>query len=172
MTCNPELKEITNELKKCQLAQDRPDLTSRIFRAKLQDLKDQLFKNEIFGKVVAHIHVIKFQKRGLPHVHIIIILQERYKILFKDQFDIYVSVELSNKEPYPDLNELVVKNMIYGPCGKYRSSKSCIINDKCKFHYPRAFCSQTLQGKDGYPIYRRRANGFSMKIKKKIIDNR
>ena len=130
--------------KKIKLAQDRLDLTSKIFRTKLYDLKDQLFKKEIFEKITAHIHVIEFQKRGLPHVYIIIILQEGYKILSKDQFDRYVSVELPDKEPYPDLNELVVKNMIYDPCGKYRSSKSCIVNDKCKFHYPKAFCSQTL----------------------------
>ena len=62
--------------------------------------------------------------------------------------------------------------MIHDTCGKYKSTKSCIVNDKCKFHYPRAFCSHTLQEKDGYPIYRRRANGSSVKIKKKIIDNR
>ena len=62
--------------------------------------------------------------------------------------------------------------MIHGHCGKYKSTKSCIVNDKCKFHYHRVFCSKTLQGKDGYPIYRRRANGSSVKIKKKIIDNR
>ena len=100
------------------------------------------------------------------------ILQEGYKILSEDQFDRYVSAELSDKELYPDLYELVVKNMIHGSCGKFGSTKSYIVNDKCKFHYPRAFCSQTLQGKYGYPIYRRRANGTSMKIKKKTIDNR
>ena len=79
---------------------------------------------------------------------------------------------MSDKELYSDLYELVVKNMIHGPCGKYMSTKSCVVNDKCKFHYLRTFCSQTLQGKYGYPIYRRRANDSSMKIKKKIIDNR
>ena len=63
MTCNPEWKKIGNELKKCQIAQDRPDLTFRIFRAKPQDLKDQLFKKEIFGKIEAHVHVIEFKKK-------------------------------------------------------------------------------------------------------------
>ena len=119
-------------------------MTSKIFRAKLQYLKDQLFKKKIFGKVVAHIHVIEFQKRGLSHVHIIIILQEGYKILSKDQFDRYVSIKFPNKELYPDLYELIVKNMIHNPCGKYMSIKSCIVNDKCKFHHPRDFCSRTL----------------------------
>ena len=53
--------EITNELKEGQLAQNSPDLTSKIFYAKLYDLKDQLFKKKIFKKVIAHIHVIEFQ---------------------------------------------------------------------------------------------------------------
>ena len=60
MTYNPEWKKITNELKKVKLAQDRLDLTSKIFRVKLYDLKDQLFKKKIFEKVAAHIHVIEF----------------------------------------------------------------------------------------------------------------
>ena len=107
--------------KKVKLAQDRLDLTSKIFRAKLQYLKDQLFKKEIFGKVAAHIHVIEFKKKKFSHVHIIIILQEGYKILSKDQFDRYVSAELPDKELYPDLYELVMKNMIHGPCEKYGS---------------------------------------------------
>ena len=79
---------------------------------------------------------------------------------------------MPDKELYQDLYELVVKNMIHGPCGKYSNTKSCIVNDKCKFHYPKTFYSQTLQGKDGYPIYRKRANDSSVKIKKKIINNR
>ena len=99
---------------------------------------------EIFKKVAAHVHVIEFQKRGLPHAHILIILQEGYKILSEDQFDRYVSAELPEKELYPNLYELVMKNMIYDRCGKYGSTKSCTVNDKCEFHYPRAFCSQTL----------------------------
>lgn len=70
MTCNPDWKEIKDYLKDGQVAQDRPDLTARVFRAKLKDLKYQLFKKHIFGKVAAHVHVIEFQKRGLPHAHI------------------------------------------------------------------------------------------------------
>ena len=40
MTCNPEWKEIPDELKEKQMSQDRPNLTSLIFRTKLQDLMD------------------------------------------------------------------------------------------------------------------------------------
>lgn len=79
MTCNPEWKEIRDELKLEQEAQDRPNLIARIFRAKLQDLKDQLFKKSIFGPVVAYVHVIELHKRGLPHAHILVIMKKDTK---------------------------------------------------------------------------------------------
>jgi hypothetical protein len=69
MTYNPNWDEIKNELYPGQTSQDRPDLVVRVFRAKLEELKTRLMKNDIFGKVCAHVHVVEFQKRGLPHAH-------------------------------------------------------------------------------------------------------
>ncbi|RYZ86500.1 MAG: hypothetical protein EOP06_14365, partial [Proteobacteria bacterium] len=51
VTCNPNLQEIKVELHSCDLAHDRPDLISRIFRAKLKELKDDLIKRRIFGPI-------------------------------------------------------------------------------------------------------------------------
>ena len=53
MTCNPNWDEIISELEPGQTPQDRPDLIVRVFRAKLEDLKVQLFKRHILGKVEA-----------------------------------------------------------------------------------------------------------------------
>ncbi|KAK9058181.1 hypothetical protein SSX86_023021 [Deinandra increscens subsp. villosa] len=66
MTCNPGWPEITDNLKAGQTAQDRPELVSRVFRAKLEDLKEQLFKKHILGKVKSYVYVIEFQKRDGP----------------------------------------------------------------------------------------------------------
>ena len=44
MTCNPNQDEIKRELYPGQTPQDRPDLVVRVFRAKLQELKDRLLK--------------------------------------------------------------------------------------------------------------------------------
>ncbi|KAG5565561.1 hypothetical protein RHGRI_001464 [Rhododendron griersonianum] len=82
VTCNPDWKEIKDSLKQGQLAQDRPDLTARVFRAKLQDLKDQLFKKSIFGKVAAHVHAIEFQKR----------VKYLYKYIYKGHDKIVVDI--------------------------------------------------------------------------------
>ena len=81
-------------------------------------MKDQLFKKEIFGKVAANVHVIEFQKRGLPHPHMLIILKPEYKITSPDQYDKFVSAELPDEEKYPRLHQLVAKHMMHGPYGK------------------------------------------------------
>lgn len=75
ITYNPEWTETQEELGVGQLAQDRPDLVTRVFREKLQDLKDYIFKKEIFGPIVAHVFVVEFQKRGLPHIHLLLIFK-------------------------------------------------------------------------------------------------
>jgi ATP-dependent DNA helicase PIF1 len=48
-----------------------------VFRAKLKELKIELFKKDISGPVVAYVYVIENQKRGLPHAHFLIILKKR-----------------------------------------------------------------------------------------------
>jgi hypothetical protein len=76
MTCNPNWDEITQNLYPVQSAQDRPDLVVRVFRAKLEELKNLLFKKHILGKVKACVYVVEFQKRGLPHAHFLLIMEQ------------------------------------------------------------------------------------------------
>jgi hypothetical protein len=101
MTCNPQWEEITKELAPGQSPQDRPDLVARVFKAKLEDLKDLLFKRKLFGEVVAHVHVIEFQKRGLPHAHFLIILKSNCKITNPDQYDKIISAEIPRQRQVP-----------------------------------------------------------------------
>src|SRR5436853_3051838 len=67
VTCNPTWPEITNELLPNQKSSDRPDLVARVFKLKLKSITEDLFKKAVLGKVKAHVCVIEFQKRGLPH---------------------------------------------------------------------------------------------------------
>ena len=79
MTCNPKWDEIIDQLKFGQTSQDRPDLIVRVFRAKLEQMKQQLFQKNILGKVQAYTYVVEFQKRGLPHAHFLLIMSKQYK---------------------------------------------------------------------------------------------
>ena len=72
-TCNPKWPEITRELLPYQIASDRPDLTTRVFHMKLQEMMKDLCEKHCLGRVIAHVYVIEFQKRGLPHAHILLI---------------------------------------------------------------------------------------------------
>ncbi|XP_042501310.1 uncharacterized protein LOC122079122 isoform X2 [Macadamia integrifolia] len=146
MTCNPDWVEIQEELKQGQVPQDRPDLTARIFRAKLHDLKDQLFKKGILGKVAAHVHVVEFQKRGLPHAHILIIMHKDFKITNADVFDKFVCAEIPDFNEDPVLYEKVMKHMMHGPCGDLNKLNACMRNGVCKSRYPRSFIENTMQG--------------------------
>ena len=47
MTCNPKWPEISRELLPNQLANDRPDIVARVFRAKLEALLDDLTKKNV-----------------------------------------------------------------------------------------------------------------------------
>ena len=60
-TCNPHWKEITDELKPGETAQDRPELVSRVFKMKKDLFVEDLVKNGIFGRMVAHLYVIEYQ---------------------------------------------------------------------------------------------------------------
>ncbi len=75
MTCNPNWPEILHELKPGEEANNHLDLTSRVFNMKLNALFKNLLQNGVLGTAVANIHVVEWQKRGLPHGHILIILR-------------------------------------------------------------------------------------------------
>jgi hypothetical protein len=136
MTCNPYWEEITEKLLPGQLPQDRPDLVARVFKAKQRDLMNLLTKGKHFGEVAAYVHVTEFQKRGLPHEHILLIMKAKSKLSTPDDYDQVISVEIPDKDKYPVLHDLVVKHMLHGPCGELKKSCPCMIEGQCRFHYP------------------------------------
>jgi hypothetical protein len=172
MTCNPNWPEIQDELFPGQTAQVRPDLVARVFRAKLETMKDMLTKEHIIGVVKAYVYVVEFQKRGLPHAHFLLIMDSRYKLVVPEQYDRVISAELPDKHKYPELYAMVVKHMMHGPCGVLKPKNVCMQEGKCKCRYPREFNKTTVQGKDSYPLYRRRKDGSSAKVRGQMLDNR
>ncbi|PWZ33301.1 ATP-dependent DNA helicase PIF1 [Zea mays] len=172
MTCNPNWDEIRRELLPGQTPQDRPDLVVRVFHAKLQELKHRLTKHDILGKVRAYVYVVEFQKRGLPHAHFLLIMQRKYKLTCPEQYDLLISAEIPHNK-YPELRKMVIKHMMHGPCGSLNPNCPCTKGHaSCKNHYPRPFSDTTLQGKDSYPIYRRRDDGRKEKVRGCELDNR
>ncbi|XP_039138709.1 uncharacterized protein LOC120276027 [Dioscorea cayenensis subsp. rotundata] len=157
-TCNPRWSEITNALSSImgQRPEDRPDIVSRVFRIKVRHLMDDLIKRHHFGPVKAVVYTVEFQKRGLPHVHILLWLEKESGIMTTSEIDNIVSAELPDKGSDPIGYDAVSSFMIHGPCGLANSQSPCMENGKCKKFYPKPFRNSTTIDEDGFPQYRRR----------------
>ena len=75
MKANPAWPEVTAALRFGEAAANRPDLVARVFRIKWKALLNLLLKDHVLGHVIAYTWVIEFQKRGLPHGHMLLILR-------------------------------------------------------------------------------------------------
>ncbi|KAM0836290.1 hypothetical protein ACQ4PT_062431 [Festuca glaucescens] len=73
-TCNPKWPEITEALsiEPGQKPHNRADITVRVYHMKLAEYLRDIRTGVAFGKVAAVLHTVEFQKRGLPHAHILI----------------------------------------------------------------------------------------------------
>jgi len=107
-TCNPNWPEITENLPQGVPSSDRPELVARVFNLKLQELMQNIEREQVFGKIEAYVYVVEFQKRGLPHAHILVVLQEVYKLREAEDVDRFVRAEIPN----PD-HSLPTKTMDY-----------------------------------------------------------
>jgi len=162
-TCNPKWPEIAKHLRKNEEAWMRPDLVTRVFKMKVDELMADIMHGNIFGKHVAHTAVIEFQKRGLPHIHILLIVDSDNKPRTSDDYDKIVYAELPDELTNPRLYQAVKSHMVHGPCGDANPDCPCMVNGQCSKGYPKEYSEVTVDGNDTYPTYRRRkhadANG-------------
>ncbi|XP_058759288.1 uncharacterized protein LOC131632565 [Vicia villosa] len=162
-TCNPNWPEIQRVLGPLHLKpQDRPDIISRIFKIKFDQLLSDLTKKGVLGKVLAYMYTIEFQKRGLPHAHILIFLHPSNKYPRPEDIDKIISAEVPDPLTHPRLYNLVKNHMMHGPCGLANVHSPCMKDSKCSKFYPKKFQPATIVDQDGYPVYRRRNNGHTI----------
>ncbi|CAN6825137.1 unnamed protein product [Brassica oleracea] len=135
MTANPNWREIKEHLEiySGDSPNDRPDIESAL-------------------------HRIEFQKRGLPHAHILLWFGKSSRTPSSEEVDEIISAELPNKKEDPEAYNLVTKHMIHGPCGVINPKSPCMENNVCTKKYPRPYNDSTLIDKSGYVLYRRRRN--------------
>ena len=171
MTCNPKWSEIVENLEEGQSLEFRPDLVARVFKLKLEALMDDIGKKHVLGTPVANIHVIEFQKRGLPHAHILLILKTQDKPKDNEDIDKFICAEIPDIEINPRLHAIVTKHMVHGPCGVENMNSPCMVDGKCSKDFPKPFQEETIQNCNGYPKYRRRNNGRTVVVRNKTMDN-
>ncbi|KAI2514302.1 helicase [Fragilaria crotonensis] len=181
MTTNPQWPEVMENLLPGQTANDRPDLVARVFHLKFTEMMSDLQKRQVLGRVVAAIYTIEFQKRGLPHAHILVILAENDKPRTESDIDCIISAEIPDALIDPELHATVKRCMLHGPCGtkvspnRWQSLKCCnspTHPGECTDKYPRPFQDETTLNDDGFPQYHRRDDGRTVTVRGAELDNR
>lgn len=170
-TCNPNWPEIVENLKRGESASDRPDLVARVFKLKLKELIRDLIVVGVLGKSIAFVYTIEFQKRGLPHVHLLIILNNDDKFTTPEAIDKVVCAEIPNSETNPRLYEIVTRCMIHGPCGEGNPNSPCMENSVCSKKIPNKYQTETKLSTDGFPEYKRRQTD-EVVVREREVDNR
>ena len=92
-TCNPKWKEITENLTTGRLHKIL-DLIAWVFKRYLDQLMKDITRNHILGKALAFVNVVEFQKRGLPHCHLLIVLDPESKLRDAADIDLAISAEI------------------------------------------------------------------------------
>ncbi|KNZ78075.1 hypothetical protein J132_02265 [Termitomyces sp. J132] len=113
MTANPKWSEIEEALLKEpavngkeQTAADQPDIVARVFELKKNAVVKEI-KEGLFGSCVAYVHTIKFQKRGLPHMHILIFFHHHLRIKDAPDVDSIVSTQIPDPVAQPQLYQVL-----------------------------------------------------------------
>ncbi|XP_031111921.1 uncharacterized protein LOC116015896 [Ipomoea triloba] len=172
-TCNPKWPEIQRYITKKNLnAEDRPDILCRIFKMKLDCLIKEVKNGELFGPVKSVIYTIEFQKRGLPHAHILIFLKNKADMTSPTYMDSVIKAEVPDKIVDMEYYNAVEEFMVHGPCGIARRNSPCMVNGKCSKHFPKRFVAESGFDQDGYPIYMCWDDGRTVKKNGIELDSR
>ncbi|XP_074373867.1 uncharacterized protein LOC141714234 [Apium graveolens] len=174
MTTNtkwPKIQRMLKHMPGVDVA-DAPDVVARVFKMKVDQLMDMIKKKNCFGRCIGVMHVIEFQKRGLPHTHILIWLHPDDRPKTTEQIDKMVSAEIPDPGIDPVGYNAVSNYMIHGPCGPDYTKSPCMVKGNCINHFPKRYNSHTFFDECGFPIYKRRRTGITINKKGVNLDNR
>lgn len=86
-----------------------------------------------------YVQVVEFQKQGLSHAHIFMILACEDKVETAEEIDSVVCAELPDSAVNPRLHAALCGMMLHGPCGAHTHGATCMENGKCTKGYPKHF---------------------------------
>ncbi len=152
-TGNPRWRDITDNLLPGQSPYSNAPLICRVFKHKV-DLVIDAIKNGALGQLVSFAYTIEFQKRGMPHMHLLV--ATNITITKPEDLDNWLSAEIPQMpvSSDPDFEikkcyyQVVSKHLIHGPCEYQsgsmswpcRADKSLLRdNGKCAKYFPRDF---------------------------------
>ena len=145
-TCLQSWDEIQQLLLQGQSVVHRHDITACVCRKKLISLINYKVKLKVFGLVRCWMYSVEWQKRGLPHAHILIWLYDKTT---SNEIDSVISAEIPDENVDNVYMVLWLKNMIHGPCGALNEKSPCMAKGRCTKQYPRLLVPNTIAGNDG-----------------------
>ena len=148
-TTNPHWPEIAAH-SNISHGMNSPDLYCRVFYIKMKALLVDVLQNGVLGVVVAFAWSVEFQQRGLPHLHLVIIVRPEDKPHSPEIVDRVVSAQFPDPAADIDYFRAVCKHMIHGPCGYLKPSHYCMKGGTCRFDYPKRLQDSTTIPADGY----------------------
>ena len=130
-------------------------------------------------------YVVEYQKRGLPHAHILLIVADSDRLRNPENVDSVISAELpplqsafqseEQKLQAKRLHKINLKCMIHGPCGVRNPRSPCMIDGKCSKGYPKPLSMHTSWTQwSSYPSYKRRSlkdGGLTAIVGDHVVDN-
>ena len=125
-----------DSLRPGQAAEHRFDIISRVFHLKVAELMRDL-RDGVLGKHIGHIYCVEWQKRGLPHVHILLFFVPEDKLTTPEDYDDVVCAEIPDKDKEPELHEKVMRLMIHTPCVGHDPKAPCITDKECSRRFPK-----------------------------------
>ena len=158
MTASADWPELTESLFPGESSHDRPDLIARIFNMKANELIKDLEHGGILGKVIAILVVTEWQKRGLPHIHMLLFVHPDDKPRSPEDIDKVTCAEIPDEKTNPLLHKLVKEKMMHGPCHGFNPLSPCLLNPskKCEKKFPKPYTEKTTTEENGRTVYRRR----------------
>nr|GEY86285.1 DNA helicase [Tanacetum cinerariifolium] len=127
-TCNvkwPENTEYMDDFRGVTTT-DRSNIVDRVFEMKIHQFMKYLRDMKPFGKVIAIVYTVEFQKRGLPHCHTLLWVDDNSRVHNYEDIDNYIPAELPSKEINPEGHMVVAEFMIHAPCSEVRPAAACI----------------------------------------------
>src|SRR5216684_4265643 len=112
-------------------------------------LIDKITKNKIFGITQGYIYTIKFQKQGLPHMHMLLSLSPQFQLTTAEDIDTVIRATWPDPEKELLLFDIIKPCMVHGPCGLVKPYAPYMKDGKCSKGFSKPFQSETIMTQNG-----------------------
>uniref|UniRef100_A0A8R7QZ16 Uncharacterized protein n=1 Tax=Triticum urartu TaxID=4572 RepID=A0A8R7QZ16_TRIUA len=105
-----------------------------------------------FAESLKVLYTVEFQKRGLPHAHILVWRKGGNGEIGVESINSFISAEIPDPLLDPLGYALVSEFMMHGPCGDMNDKCICMKNGACSKYFPKDFRDTTIVDDNGFVL--------------------